>query len=118
AVSPGVNNVTITVPASAVAGTTWARFRLSTTAALGPSGGAPNGEVEDYDNVVIEPPPISITGTVYDDYNGNGQLDTGEPGLAGWTVYLDTSGSGKLAAGDPSVVTNASGQYTLPVSFT
>jgi len=117
-VSPGVNNVTITVPASAVAGTTWARFRISTTAALGPSGGAPDGEVEDYDNVTIEPPPISVTGTVYNDYSDNGQLEPGDSGLAGWTVYLDTSGNGMLEPGDPSAVTGANGQYTLPISFT
>ena len=44
AVSPGVNNVFITVPAFAAAGTTWARFRLSSTAVVGPSGGAPTAK--------------------------------------------------------------------------
>jgi len=118
AVSPGVNHVTITVPASAMAGTTWARFRLSTTAALGPSGGSADGEVEDYGDVVIEPPPVAVSGTVYNDFNDDGQFDAGDLGLAGWTVYLDTNGNGKLDPGEPSAVTNANGQYTLPISFT
>ena len=74
--------------------------------------------MEDYDNVVIEPPPVTVSGTVYNDYNDNGQLDAGEPGLAGWTVYLDTNGNKSFDPGEPSAVTNANGQYTLPISFT
>ncbi len=56
----------------------------------------------------------SISGLVYDDADGNGQLDTGEPGLAGWTVFLDVAGTGTYAAGDPTATTNASGIYTFP----
>jgi large repetitive protein len=44
--SPFVLNAA--VPAGAVAGTTYARFRCSTATGLGPTGPAPNGEVEDY----------------------------------------------------------------------
>jgi uncharacterized repeat protein (TIGR01451 family) len=36
------------VPAGAVPGLTYARFRCSTAGGLAPTGGAPNGEVEDY----------------------------------------------------------------------
>ncbi len=107
-VNPGVNEVPITLPASAVIGTTWARFRVSTTAALGPSGGASDGEVEDYDNVVIKLPPVPVTGTVYNDLNRNGTQDAGEPGLAGWTVSVNTNPV-------ETTTTAANGSYSLSI---
>ena len=37
---------------------------------------------------------VTVTGEVYNDLNGNGNLDPGEPGLQGWTVnLLDPSGN-------------------------
>ncbi len=47
-VSAGRNKLAISVPFWASAGDTWARFRLSTTAEVGPTGGVGDGEVEDY----------------------------------------------------------------------
>jgi arylsulfatase A-like enzyme len=44
----GVNVVTFAVPAGATPGASWARFRFSTAGALGPTGPADAGEVEDY----------------------------------------------------------------------
>ena len=44
----GQNMLGFTVPANAVAGTTGARFRLSTAGSLLPTGAALDGEVEDY----------------------------------------------------------------------
>ena len=29
---------------------------------------------------------VNFTGDIYNDLNGNGNLDPGEPGLQGWTV--------------------------------
>ncbi len=46
--APGANNLTIAVPCGITAGSSHARFRLSSTGGLGPSGAASNGEVEDY----------------------------------------------------------------------
>lgn len=51
----GENLVIIQVPSWVEAGDTWVRFRLSTTQSLGATGGAGDGEVEDY--------PITITET-------------------------------------------------------
>ena len=49
-----------------------------------------------------------ITGTIYNDLNGNGTKDLGEPGLAAWTVR---------AHGDPTRdTTNGSGVYTANVT--
>lgn len=58
-VSAGLNSVTFTVPAGAVAGTTLARFRLSTIGGLDPTGPALDGEVEDYSAKIITPAPLS-----------------------------------------------------------
>ena len=43
-----IQSIDITVPDDAVSGTTYGRFRISTTADLGPNGAAPDGEVEDH----------------------------------------------------------------------
>ncbi len=59
-------------------------------------------------NIMVQ--PGSITGTVYNDLNGNGTRDGGEPGLAGWTVKL----SGTVTT---STTTDANGTYTFPNLF-
>ena len=52
----GANALSFAVPASAVAGDTYARFRCTTDGAVSYSGAASDGEVEDYD-ITIDPPP-------------------------------------------------------------
>ena len=49
----GVVPVSFTVPGAVTTSPTYARFRCSTTQNLTPTGGAPNGEVEDY-RVILE----------------------------------------------------------------
>jgi hypothetical protein len=46
--TPAPNDLPFLVPADAVTGLTYARFRLSTAGGLPPTGYAPDGEVEDY----------------------------------------------------------------------
>ena len=58
--SPGVNRLGFSVPAGALAGDTFARFRLSTAGGLSPEGGAADGEVEDYAVSVRAPIGVSI----------------------------------------------------------
>jgi hypothetical protein len=48
----------------------------------------------------------SVSGSVYQDSNGNGALDAGEPGIAGVTVSLSGSASA-------TTTTNGSGAYTF-----
>ncbi|MGH8528401.1 MAG: Ig-like domain-containing protein, partial [Nevskiales bacterium] len=60
AVVNGVNNLMAAVPLAAAAGTSFARFRLSSAGVLAPTGEAPDGEVEDY-QVTILPPNILPT---------------------------------------------------------
>jgi protocatechuate 3,4-dioxygenase beta subunit len=56
---------------------------------------------------------VSISGNVFDDFNGDGVRQSNEPGLAGWTVFLDSDGDGVLQPGDQSTLTDAQGNYTL-----
>jgi len=55
----------------------------------------------------------SISGTVFNDLNGNGSIDGGESGLAGWTIYADLNGN---SAFDP-VVTNTIASTDVPKSI-
>ena len=60
-VTVGENVLRFDVPSFAVAGTTFARFRLSTAGGLGPRGQASDGEVEDY-QLTIKGPPTAASG--------------------------------------------------------
>jgi len=51
----GDNTITFDVPSWAVPGNTYARFRLSTAGGLAPTGGADDGEVEDYQVTLANP---------------------------------------------------------------
>ena len=56
--------------------------------------------------------PATATAEKYEDLNGNGAQDAGEPGLSGWTIHLDgTDGLG--SAVHLTGVTGASGLYTF-----
>jgi LruC domain-containing protein len=52
----GSHNITLATPAGAKQGDTWSRFRYSSVQNLDPTGGAPDGEVEDHN--------IAVTGQV------------------------------------------------------
>lgn len=60
-VHPGSNSFTMTVPAIAQFGNTYARFRLSSIRQLSYDGLAPDGEVEDYAVEIVEGDDGSIT---------------------------------------------------------
>ena len=53
--------------------------------------------------------PGTISGEAFNDLNGNGTFDSGEPGLANWTVDLFRNGSGLVA----STTTDANGVYSF-----
>jgi len=54
-----------------------------------------------------------INGSVWEDLDGDGLWDAGEPGLSGWTVFLDENGNGLLDAGETSAATGADGGYSF-----
>jgi SdrD B-like protein/parallel beta helix pectate lyase-like protein len=56
----------------------------------------------------------SISGTVFNDANGDGKQDDGEKGLANETVFVDLAGTGTFDNSvDPFATTNSAGQYTI-----
>lgn len=59
ALAAGSNTLNVPVPCTAVPGSTYARFRISRAGNLGPTGGAPDGEVEDY--------PVSVSSVDFGD---------------------------------------------------
>ncbi len=65
-VTPGINTFLIAIPNDAVSGSTWARFRLSSSDVVLPIGGEPDGEVEDY---VVTLDDINITRVFYPSSN-------------------------------------------------
>jgi hypothetical protein len=82
AVVDGSQVVTFAAPAWAVAGTSVARVRISTSSGLGPVGAAPDGEVEDY-AVTIGTPEV-----------GTGVLGASQ------TVAMNVHNGGKVIAAD------------------
>ena len=73
--------------------------------------GNPGGEGED------DPTSAELQGTigdfVWDDLDGDGIQEVGEPGIPGITVYLDSNGNGVLDGGESAVVSDASGAYDI-----
>lgn len=65
----------------------------------GTSGIYDTGEATDTDTKQwTQPPPSSISGMKFNDLDGDGVKDDGEPGLSGWTIDLkDSTGSNLLA---------------------
>lgn len=55
----------------------------------------------------------SISGTKFNDVNGNGRKDVSEAGISGWTIYLDNNNNQQLDPGEASTITDASGRYVL-----
>ena len=84
----GTIAVPLTVPAGNPLSTTFARFRYSSQAELASDGLATDGEVEDY-AIVFVTPEGSISGTLFEDADLDGNLTDGEPVLpADITVSL------------------------------
>ena len=56
---------------------------------------------------------VGLTGTKFEDANGNGSKDAGEGPVAGVTIFIDSNQNGTLDAGERSTVTDANGNYTF-----
>ena len=70
------------------------------------------------EQVATAPPPPtsgSISGTVFNDANGDLKQDNGELGLSGWTVFIDTNNDGILDDGEMSTLTKSDGSYSFSV---
>jgi hypothetical protein len=111
-VTAGDNTITFDVPAFAAAGTTYARFRLSTAGNLGYAGSAADGEVEDY--AVTIGAPVAATGPYLEhhpidaagnnarrplaavDFDGDGDVDVLSIGAAGILWHENQGAAGFL----------------------
>jgi uncharacterized repeat protein (TIGR01451 family) len=130
ALTAGANTLTFNVPCTAVSAATYARFRLSSAGHLGPTGAAPDGEVEDY---AVNVGAVDF-GDAPDSYGtllaSNGPNHRAVAGFSlGPTEDSETDGQPNAAAnGDGadedgvffpnSGVLNACSTVTLPVSYT
>ncbi len=54
-----------------------------------------------------------ITGVKWNDLNGNGIRDAGEPGIGGVFIYIDLDGDKRIDIGEPAVQTSADGTFKL-----
>jgi hypothetical protein len=105
----GANNLSFGVPAGASPGSTFVRFRVSSNGGLSFDGPAPDGEVEDYQVLISELQPGSISGMKWNDIDGNSQKDAGEPGISGWIIRLTDEDGNDIA----ETTTDANGEYTF-----
>jgi len=55
----------------------------------------------------------TITGTVFDDRNGNSVRDAGEPGLANQVVFIDINFDGVQQKSEPAAISGSDGSYAL-----
>jgi hypothetical protein len=53
-----------------------------------------------------------VTGTIYNDVNGNGFQDVGEPGLPSWLAEVRDSSNNLIA----NAITDILGQYAIPIA--
>jgi len=57
--------------------------------------------------------PCAVSGTLFNDLNGNGRKDARESALSNWRVFIDQDGDGRLDRGEQTVITDSHGRWTL-----
>ena len=82
---------------------------LTTTGSPNISGASGQTEPMNFGNFEL----YDISGTKYEDVNGNGAVDAGDNGLAGWTIFIDANNNQTLDAGEKSAVTDANGNWSI-----
>jgi uncharacterized delta-60 repeat protein len=64
----------------------------------------------------------SVSGRFFNDRNGSGTQNTGEPGLAYWQAYADVNHNGVYDTGEPSGIADVAGNFAInglaPGSYT
>jgi DNA-binding beta-propeller fold protein YncE len=63
--------------------------------------------------VTAPPGSVLISGTKFEDLDGDGTRDEGEPGLGGWTIFVDRGGNNVLDPGEPTTTTDANGRFSF-----
>ncbi|NKQ41021.1 MAG: DUF11 domain-containing protein, partial [Sulfurovum sp.] len=98
--------IPLALPTTNYSGRSYIRFRFSESAGVESNGDGGKGEVEDY--TVFFNPSGSVSGHIYNDFNGNGTQDTGEPDLPDVNVTV-TAANGETQ----TVTTDTNGDYTI-----
>jgi hypothetical protein len=71
------------------------------------------GDASEFSNAV-KATGASVSGSVFNDVNGNGKQDAGEKGLAKQLIFVDLKGTGIFDDDfDPATTTNSNGNFTL-----
>lgn len=109
----GVIRITFTIPANATTSQTFARFRWSTQAGLGPALTAPNGEVEDYAVTFARLPIITLTKTSAVHDPGNAGLFAVPGNDIAYTITATNSGPGVTTTDSIFVVDRLPAQVTF-----
>lgn len=67
------------------------------------------------DSATTELAKHTVSGTVFEDMNADGQRQDGEPPLAGVVVYADLNGNGVRDEGEPNSTSDGQGRYSVDV---
>jgi subtilase family serine protease len=54
-----------------------------------------------------------VSGTIFNDKNDNGQLDSGEPGLSGFTAFVNLYGTNGITGADPQTTSTTNGAFAF-----
>ena len=60
-----------------------------------------------------KPVPGSVRGIKYNDLNGDGDRDPGEPGIEGIVIYVDVNNDFKIGIGEPAAITGPNGEFQI-----
>jgi uncharacterized repeat protein (TIGR01451 family) len=94
----GTNSLNFAVPATAVPGGTFSRFRCTTGGAVGFAGIANDGEVEDHPVTIVTAPSVAATKTdaLFNDVDGDTLAEPGD--TIRYTIIITNSGTGNAGA--------------------
>ena len=72
-----------------------------------------SGESQESCDIEVTPPSGTVYAAKYNDLNGNGTMDEGEPYMEGWDFFLDENDNGELDEGERVASTDTSGMATF-----
>jgi hypothetical protein len=65
---------------------------------------------------LVSPPQLgTISGTKFEDSDGDGQRDSGESGVSGFQIFADLNQNGVRDSGEPFGTTDSAGRYSFQV---
>ena len=77
------------------------------------SGSPPLSYSQQFNIAVEDVAESSLSGTVFNDVDGNGEQGTGETGLSNWTLYLDSNSNSQLDTDEVSTLSDSNGLYVF-----